>query len=66
MRHRKRVEKMLVAVAGSSGCPGPGVVNRLAADGDPDPPPCPACGGCHVVVIEEVIVTAADLTADPT
>ncbi|MBN9524297.1 hypothetical protein J0H58_38250 [bacterium] len=42
----------------AAGCPGPGVVNRLATGDDPDPPPCPACGGCHVLVIDEVVVEA--------
>ncbi|HYH64127.1 MAG TPA: hypothetical protein VD866_05470 [Urbifossiella sp.] len=58
MRLRKRVWAIAEAVASTTGCPGHGVVNRLAADGTPDPPPCPACGGCHVLVIEEVVVEA--------
>jgi hypothetical protein len=60
MRLRRRVTRVAKAVVarGSAGCPGLGVVNRLAADGDPDPPPCPVCGGCHVLMVEEVVVTA--------
>lgn len=60
MRLRGRVARAAGTVTrrASAGCPGPGVVNRLAADEDADPPPCPACGGCHVLVIEEVVVEA--------
>ena len=58
MRLRQRVEAVAVTVAGTAGCPGRGVVNRLAADEDADPPPCPGCGGCHVLVVEEVVVEA--------
>jgi len=54
-----------VAAAATAGCPGPGVVNRLAADEDADPPTCPVCGGCHVLVIEEVVVEAGEPSAHP-
>lgn len=64
-RLRRRMASVAVAVVTAGGCPGPGVVNRLAADGDPDPLPCPGCGGSHVLVVEEVVVTAEDLAADP-
>lgn len=65
MRLRKRVGVVAAAVAAAGGCPGPGVVNRLAADGAPDPPPCPGCGGCHTLVVEEVVVAAGGPPADP-
>ena len=65
MRLSKRVVAVAAAVAGTTGCPGPGVVNRLAADGDADPPACPVCGGCHVLVIEEVVVEAGDRRSHP-
>ncbi|MFO0798561.1 MAG: hypothetical protein U0804_13885 [Gemmataceae bacterium] len=58
MRLRKRVGAVAAAVAATTGCPCPGVVNRLAAEEDADPPPCPACGGCHVLVIQTVVVEA--------
>ncbi|QDU23759.1 hypothetical protein [Urbifossiella limnaea] len=60
MRLRRRVGAVATALIGTAGCPGRGVVNRLAADEDADPPPCPACGGCHVLVVEEVVVWAAE------
>ncbi|MBN9524534.1 hypothetical protein J0H58_39475 [bacterium] len=65
MRLRKRVGAVTAAVAAAGGCPGPGVVNRLSAEDTPDPPPCLACGGCHVLVIEEVVVAAGAPPADP-
>ncbi|QDU21272.1 hypothetical protein [Urbifossiella limnaea] len=65
MRLSKRVGAVAAAVAATTGCPGPGVVNRLAADEDADPPPCPMCGGCHVLVIDEVVVEAGEPPADP-
>ncbi|HYH64255.1 MAG TPA: hypothetical protein VD866_06115 [Urbifossiella sp.] len=60
MRLRRRVEAVAATVAGTAGCPGRGVVNRLAAEDAPDPPPCTVCGGCHVLVIEEVVVEAGE------
>jgi hypothetical protein len=69
MRLGRRVARaaasVAAAVSATAGCPGPGVVNRLAADEVADPPPCPACGGCHVLVIEEVVVEAAEWSARP-
>jgi hypothetical protein len=55
---RRRIGAASAASAAAGGCPGPGVVNRLAAGGDPEPPPCPACGGCHVQATDEVLVVA--------
>jgi anaerobic selenocysteine-containing dehydrogenase len=64
-RLRRRVASAAAAAAATAGCPGPGVVGRLAAGGDPDPPPCPACGGCHVLAIDEVVVGAGDPPGEP-
>lgn len=65
MRLSKRVGAVAAAVAATTGCPGPGVVNRLAVDEDADPPPCPACGGCHELVIQEVVVGVGEPPAIP-
>jgi hypothetical protein len=65
MRLRQRVRAAAAVLAATAGCPGPGVVNRLAADDGADPPPCPACGGCHVLVIDEVVVEPGEPLADP-
>jgi hypothetical protein len=68
MRLARRVARATTTVAAAVsavvGCPGPGVMNRLADDA-PDPPPCPVCGGCHVLAIEEVVVEAAEWSARP-
>lgn len=64
MRLRRRIEAVAAAVVGETGCPGPGVVTRLAFDDEPDPPPCPACGGCHVLVIDEVVIEAGEAAGD--
>jgi len=67
MRLARRVTSaaasVAAAAAATAGCPGPGVVNRLGADDAPDPPPCAACGGCHVLVIEEVVVEVGEPAA---
>jgi hypothetical protein len=52
---RRRMASAATAVVAAGGCPGPGVVNRLATVGDPDPHPCRGCGGAHVLVIEDLV-----------
>lgn len=64
MRLSKRVGAVAAAAA-TAGCPGLGVVNRLAANEDADTPPYPACDGCHVLVVEEVVVEVGEQPADP-
>jgi hypothetical protein len=54
------VRAAATAVAAAGGCHGPGVVDRLATGHGLDPPPCPACGGCHVLKIIEEVVEAGD------
>ncbi len=54
------------AAAVMAGCPGRGVVNRLATRDDPDPPPYPGCAGLdHVLVIDEVVVEAGEPAGAP-
>ena len=55
MRLANRLKKLEAAVP-----PCDGRVRRLvvAGDGPVDEAPCPRCGGSHLLVIEEVIVTA--------
>ena len=61
MRATSRVKKLEDAVPTCDGR-----VLRLAPEGHvpSEADRCRRCGGCHILVIEEVIVTAADLDAE--
>lgn len=41
-----------------------GRVRRIVGPDEPIDDICPRCGGCHVLVIEEVIVVARDLVSN--
>ena len=61
MRATSRVKKLEDAVPRCDGR-----LRRLAPEGHvpSEADRCRRCGGCHILVIEEVIVTAADLDAE--
>ena len=62
MRLANRMRKLQAAVP-----PCDGRIRRLVVAGreSVDEPPCPRCGESHLLVIEEVIVTATPDADDP-
>ena len=62
MKHKQTLDKLSQAF-GPGGCPVPPPVEAWPLRRG-DPPACPACGGFHGVIVEEVVVeTRADLDA---